>query len=62
MKKVKFIFHEDGTVETDASGFKGKECIETTEKLLKGLNAELKHRKVKGEFYSYEKNRAVVHR
>jgi len=62
MRKVKFIFHEDGTVETDASGFKGKECIEMTEKLLKGLDAELNHRKIKGEFYSYEKDRAVVRR
>lgn len=62
MKKVKFIFHEDGTVETDASGFKGNECVKMTDALLKGLDPELKHRKVKGEFHVHEKTRATVHK
>jgi len=61
-KKIRFIFKEDGTTEVDANGFKGNECVKLTDELLKGLEGKLKQRKIKEEFYVYEKtkSRAVV--
>ena len=60
MRKIVFTFREDGSVETDAQGFKGNECVKLTEELLKGLDAKLESRKVKGEFYVYEKQKTKV--
>lgn len=62
MKKLKLLFKEDGTVEVDASGFSGNECIEQTEKLLKDLNPEQVSQVIKGEYHVHEKtkNRTTV--
>jgi len=60
MRKIVFTFREDGSVETDANGFKGNECVKLTEHLLKGLNVKLESRKVKGEFYTYEKEKTRI--
>jgi hypothetical protein len=60
MRKVVFTFKEDGSVETDANGFKGKDCVKLTEEMLKGLDAKLESRKVKGEFYTYEKEKTHI--
>jgi hypothetical protein len=60
MRKIVFTFREDGSVEIDAEGFKGNDCVKVTEQLLKGLDAKLETRKVKGEFYLYEKEKTRV--
>jgi hypothetical protein len=60
MRKIVFVFREDGSVETDAQGFTGRNCIKMTEELLKGLDAKLETRKVKGEFYLHEKEKTRV--
>jgi hypothetical protein len=60
MRKVVFTFKEDGSLTTDASGFAGNECVKLTEELLKGLDAKLETRKVKGEFYTYEKEKTHI--
>jgi len=60
MRKIVFVFREDGFVETDAQGFTGRNCIKVTEELLKGLDAKLETRKVKGEFYLHEKENTRV--
>lgn len=50
MKKLKFIFKE-GKVIADAQGFTGKECIDTADKILEVLNAEVEKRRLKPEYY-----------
>ncbi len=50
MKRIKFIF-KNGKVEVDAEGFKGKDCIKTTDEILSILNAEVKKRNLKPEYY-----------
>jgi len=60
MRKIVFVFREDGSVETDAQGFAGSNCVKMTEELLKGLDAKLETRKVKGEFYLHEKEKTSV--
>jgi hypothetical protein len=60
MRKIVFVFREDGSVETDAQGFAGSNCVKVTEELLKGLDAKLETRKVKGEFYLHEKEKTSV--
>lgn len=35
MKTVKITLHDDGSIEVDASGFVGPECIEATDFLKK---------------------------
>lgn len=55
MKRIRFVFHENGTISTDAEGFTGNECIKETEKLLADLNPELQERKVKAEYHAKTK-------
>lgn len=56
MKKLIFTFKEDGTVSVDAQGFQGPECIQMTDKMLQSLKPVLEKRKIKEEFYAYEKH------
>jgi hypothetical protein len=50
-RKITFKINiEDGTIATDAQGFKGQTCIKETEKLLAGLNAKCQSRNLKPEW------------
>lgn len=61
MKKLTFTFKEDGTVAVDAQGYRGPQCVNDTEKLLKPLTPELVERTKKGEFsHATTDNRASV--
>jgi hypothetical protein len=44
------VFKEDGTVESDAKGFKGTDCVKETEKFLATLKPQLQKRKLKQEY------------
>lgn len=59
--KIVIILKNDGTITTDANGFRGPICIKETEKLLAGLDAKCQNRRLKAE-YNEQKvvNRAVV--
>ncbi|MEM2130264.1 MAG: DUF2997 domain-containing protein [Candidatus Bathyarchaeia archaeon] len=50
MRKIVFKFNPDGTVETEAFGFFGDECVKITEELLAELKPEVQKRKLKPEF------------
>jgi len=50
MPKIVFSIKEDLTIHTDATGFKGEVCLKETERLLKGLEAQVKERNLKGEY------------
>lgn len=60
MKRITFTFKEDGSVDTDANGFLGDECIKTTEKLLSTLETKLVERKTKVEIHAKTKDSALV--
>jgi len=60
MKRLVIMFKEDGTTEVDATGFVGKECVEITEKILKGVNPKLQQRHYKGEYYVTQKQKTHV--
>lgn len=56
MKEIKTHISPDGTTTIETSGFKGKTCQETTEKLLKdlesfGISVQVKEDKRKAEYY-----------
>jgi hypothetical protein len=56
MKEVKIRIKKDGTTEIETSGFKGNECLEETDRILKqaddlGISLEVKDRKKKAEYY-----------
>jgi len=57
-RRIRFVFKEDGTVQVDAEGFVGSECIVATDKLIKSLEPELLKREFKREFYVAEKSKA----
>ena len=46
-RRIRFVFKEDGTVQVDAEGFVGSECIVATDKLIKSLEPELLKREFK---------------
>ena len=50
MKRIRFVFKEDGTMETEGIGFKGPTCLAKTEELLKALETKLENRKLKQEY------------
>ncbi|MCS7124583.1 MAG: DUF2997 domain-containing protein [Candidatus Bathyarchaeota archaeon] len=58
MKRIVFIFKDDGSVEVDAEGFQGSECVDLTDRLLKPLDPKLESRKIKGEYYVKAKTQA----
>lgn len=60
MKRIVFRFKADGTVETNAEGFTGPECIKETDKLLAGLDTEVNKRQLKGEYYAKTKTAVNV--
>jgi hypothetical protein len=60
MRKLVIVFKEDGTTEVDADGFIGSECVEFTEKILKGVNPKLHQRNYKGEYYVKQKQKTHV--
>jgi len=60
MKRIRFVFHKNGTISTDAEGFTGNTCIKETEKLLADLNPELKERKVKAEYHAKTKTESKL--
>ena len=41
---------ETGKLTTDASGFKGEQCIKEVEKLLEGLSVTRESRRLKAEY------------
>jgi len=41
---------ETGKLTTDASGFKGEQCIKDVEKLLEGLSVTRESRRLKAEY------------
>lgn len=50
-KTIKFIFKEDGSVETEAFGFQGKECTKLTDALMEGISGTVQKRKLKKEYH-----------
>ena len=60
MKKITFIFKEDGKIQTDAEGFTGDTCIKETEKLLATLEPELEKRTLKAEHYAKTKTKGKI--
>jgi hypothetical protein len=61
-RSIKFVFKEDGTVESDAKGFKGTDCVKQTEKFLVALKPQLQKRKLKQEYqYVGQQQQATVH-
>jgi hypothetical protein len=48
--KTVLTFDQAGNMKVDATGFVGKACAETTEKLLKGLGAKTVEETKKPEF------------
>jgi hypothetical protein len=49
MRKIVFLVH-NGTIRSDAQGFKGNLCVKETEKILAGLNAKCESRQLKPEY------------
>jgi len=60
MKRITFVFKEDGSVSTDANGFSGNECIRETEKLLKTLDTKLVTRKLKAEAHAKTRTKDIA--
>lgn len=54
-------FKPDGTVETDANGFSGPQCVSRVDEIIKSLDpqAELKDRSFKKEFYGNVQNQTA---
>ncbi|VVB54748.1 Uncharacterised protein [uncultured archaeon] len=52
-KTILMKFKPDGTVETDAQGFVGQQCVSKVQEIISSLDpkAELKDRHFKPEFY-----------
>lgn len=53
MREIVFILNQDGTISSEALGFKGKSCKEATEWLEK-LLGEITDVKYKPEYYQKE--------
>lgn len=52
-KKIVFKITPSGEIKSEAFGFKGKGCLESTEKLLSGLGKTKKTEK-KDEYYMHD--------
>ena len=42
MKEIEFTINEDGTIEVDQIGYKGKQCVGDINSILKALGREKK--------------------
>ena len=52
---------ETGKLTTDASGYKGEQCIKDVEKLLEGLSVTRESRRLKAEYNEVaQKNKVAV--
>lgn len=56
MKTIKITVDEEGQIELETSGFKGKSCEQATEAMIKALGMQASSKK-KPEFYQEEKPR-----
>jgi len=54
MIEVKVVVHEDGTVETEVNGVKGKGCTQYTNAVIKALGGEVVKDEKKQEYYESE--------
>ena len=64
MKEIKTHISPDGTTTIETSGFKGKTCQETTDKILKdlenlGISVKVMEDKRKAEYYEIATGIAV---
>ena len=64
MREIKTHISPDGTTTIETSGFKGKTCQETTDKILKdlevlGISVQVKEDKRKAEYYEIASGTAV---
>ena len=64
MREIKTHISPDGTTTIETSGFKGKTCQETTDKILKdledlGISVQVKEDKRKAEYYEIATGTAV---
>lgn len=50
VKRIVFTIKEDGTIETDASGYKGPQCEVDVENILKDLQPQKVSRRLKPEY------------
>lgn len=56
MKEIKTFIGNDGTTTIETTGFKGKACVEETDRILKdledlGISVAVKEEKKKAEYY-----------
>jgi valyl-tRNA synthetase len=54
MPKIKIILKKDGTMTTEAEGFRGPSCMAATQKLIQDLNKREVHVERKNEYYANE--------
>lgn len=54
VRRITFTIKDDGKIEVDANGFKGKTCIKDTDKALLGLGPTLQNRTLKAEYQQTE--------
>ena len=64
MREIKTHISPDGTTTIETSGFKGKTCQETTDKILKelqdlGILVQVKEDKRKAEYYEISSGNAI---
>ena len=50
MPEITITAKEDGTLQTEAQGFKGKACLTETLKILRNLNAKQTSQRLKSEY------------
>jgi hypothetical protein len=58
-KRIRFTFKKNGTIDTDAEGFQGTGCVETTQRLMDALLAKAVDFKPKQEYYANENETCV---
>lgn len=54
MKSIKITIDEEGQIELETTGFKGKSCEQATEAMIKALGMQASSKK-KPEFYQEDK-------
>jgi hypothetical protein len=54
VKRIRFTFNKNGTIDTDAEGFQGTGCVETTQRLMAAICAKQVDMKLKQEYYVNE--------